>query len=249
MKAAVALSLCGIASACVRAQTVATGFAKLEKRPVLRHDMESFPRVVPNAAVTPAVAAKINASLERWDQQVLANAKFCRMERAGEPEADDWSRGVEVTMRGPHYLSLLAQDDYSCGAPHSLDASVALVYDLTTGSPVNWTRLLPPEAKGELLHKKGQLPIGLVRWPLLLKKEQKAANGDCKEVFSSDRAPSAYVVWLDGKAGALEFGPTGMIHFDSELCGEPVAIGVDEARKLGVAAELVDALEAARKGK
>ena len=221
----------------------------LKERPALRPGMDSFPRVVSNAAVTPGVAAKINASLARFENEVLTDARECRKQRAGQEDADDWQRTVTVTMRGPRYLSLLAEETYSCGAPHPLDDRLALVYDLTTGSPVDWTRLLPAGAKGEIVRSPHRLAVGLVVWPLIVKKEQDAAEEECKAVFEREKDDMSYDVWLDGAQGAVIFGPVGLVHYDSAMCGDPVALSGAEARRLGAAPELVDALDAAKQAK
>ncbi len=232
------------------------GIVALEQRPALRTEMDSFPRVTPNAEVTPAVAARINALLARLDKAVLANAKFCRKVRRGMEDADDWTRTVSVTMRGPHYLSLLAEDSYSCGAPHPLDDRTALVFDLTTGSPVNWTRLLPPGASGEITRDTHGIVFGFVKWPMLLRKEQQAAgqaavkdtDDECTSVFAPEHAADLqFMVWLDAGQESVMFAPVGLVHYDSAMCGDPVAIGVKEARQLGLASKLLDALSEAKR--
>ena len=216
-----------------------------------------FPRVLAGPGVSEAAAARINTSLDRFNAEVLSNAREChkdvrQMLRKGDIDSFDWDRDIDVPMRGPHYLSLVAEDSYICDAPHPLDGEIALTFDLTTGLPVNWIALLPKGATGEVIRSPGRLPLGFVHWPAMVQRTSKQAQKDpehegngCAQVFSD---PAMNIdVWLDAKAHAVVFTPLIGIHFDYAMCGESVSVGADEAARLGFAPELVAALRAARK--
>lgn len=239
------------------AQTAATdehdkpGLVTLKQQPPLGDEIAAFPRVEPNATVSAAIAAKINASLARWDKQMLADARDCaKAEKESRPddgESGDWSRTVSVTMQGPRYLSLLAEDAYDCGGAHPEDDRLALVYDVTTGEPVDWKQLLPAAAQEDKIRIPHSPTVVLVKWPLLLKKEQEEASGseDCGDVYTT-RDDIEFTLWLDADEGGVMFAPAGLSHIDSALCGTTLSLSAAEARRLGVAPDVVNALQEAK---
>ena len=85
----------------------------------------AFPRLV--AAPGDQAANRINQALVRVDERIRKAAKDCSTEggQAG------WKRTISVTMRGPHFLSLVAFDSWFCGGAHPDDDQFPLVYDLT----------------------------------------------------------------------------------------------------------------------
>lgn len=207
-----------------------------------------FPRVLPGATVTAAVAARINRSLDGFNAEVVADARSCGKEevRINKGSFPDYSRTVEIAMQGPRYLSLVAEDIYSCGAPHPLDAELALVYDLQTGLPVNWLKWLPPDAVGHIARSKGRPAIGYITWPRMMERvrehdpEEGNSAEDCKSAYKDSM--TAFNLWLDGEAHALIVSPQLGSHFDTAMCGQRLQIDAAAARALGVAPELVDQL-------
>lgn len=209
----------------------------------------SFPHVVTGPGVTAEVVTKINALLEKQDEKVRAAVKDCEKSfhelRPDAPkEHGEWSRGVEVTMKGPRYLSLMAEEEYNCGGPHPDQGLILpLVYDLTTGRPVDWIKLLPHGARAALNEAVDGTRVGVVEWPWLQRRAMREADGDCKESFSYGKTD--FALWLDGKAGTVMAQPFEVPH-TLIVCTGPVAITVAEARTLGFAQELTDALAAAQ---
>jgi hypothetical protein len=247
------IALCGIlflnslVSASLPAVWAQTTSVSLRKLPNIREDTEAFPRVIPNAAVPPEIAAKINASLERFDMQVRKDWRDCQKEAHGN---GDWSRSIQVTMSGPAYVSFLADETYDCANAHPEDIQTALVYDLRTGSPVNWSALLPPAAKGEVIRGAGRLSIGVVHWPAMLeraKKQSMKGDGgeDCGSAYEFPEAIT-FNVYLSATDHALALSPNLVPHIVSAMCSTVVLLKPEEAAKLGVAGSLVDALKTAR---
>jgi len=60
---------------------------------------------------------------------------------------DDWKRQIMVTMTGPRFLSIVAVDGFVyCGSAHPNSDTLAMVFDLTTGRPVNWMNFIARSA-------------------------------------------------------------------------------------------------------
>ncbi|MEO6923498.1 MAG: hypothetical protein ABI142_06710, partial [Bryocella sp.] len=224
MKVAVASLLAVTLSACsIVAQSPKTGAAaRLVAGPVtltaqpdlIRGEVPAFPRVVPGRAVSAAAAAKINAALARADKRVKAVALDCQASsKASQGKADPeaWQRVIEVTMRGPRFLSFLATDNSDCGGPYPNNGmQMPLVYDLTTGSPVNWLRLLPAGVKASIDSAPDGSNVGLVDWPALTALSKKKAEGECKGAF--DDGGLEYSLTLNARTGTLDAQPENFPH-------------------------------------
>jgi hypothetical protein len=136
---------------------------------------------------------------------------------------------------------------------------MSIVYDLRTGTPVDWERLLPPSLTGEV-----KLAVGMdgTRMVTLASprlhslylsgydRAIQAAGNDvpaedlasCKEtVQKTDNPPM--MVWLDAKSGGIA------IQFDLphavQACAAPVVIPVAVLRADGANVALLDAIDAA----
>ncbi len=226
-------------------QIVVSGPLVLKEQPDVYKGVAAMPQVV--SGVTPEVAAKMNAAFKRLDARVGAAAADCRkqfLEQQHKRGDDAWTRGVEVTMRGPRYLSVMATDSYDCGGPYPNDGLLLpIVYDLNTGGAVNWLKLLPPGASSGLDSAGDGSKVGAVIWPVLTKMASAQAEKDCKEAFATADAVS-FVLWLDARQGAVEAQPFSFPHAEA-ACADSVEIPVAQARKMGFNGEMLDALEAA----
>src|SRR6202044_3665920 len=80
---------------------------------------------------------RINAAFDALD------ARWSRFMH-GCPKEGETGRVVEVTMSGPQFFSVVLNDSESCGGAHPDGSTLALVYDLSTGKPVDWKTLLGP---------------------------------------------------------------------------------------------------------
>lgn len=88
---------------------------------------------------------RINVALAGLDAAVRTAWTSCK---ANGGKYAEWQRSVEVPMRGPRFLSVVITDDVYCGGLHPNVSVQAVVYDLGTGRPVDWTTLLPPALVG-----------------------------------------------------------------------------------------------------
>ena len=213
----------------------------LKSLPPLAKDVAAFPRI---AAPADAAAQRINLALDRQDKVVKSAAKDC--------PHDGWSRDITVAMRGPRYLALTAQDSWECGGAHPDASRLVLVYDLATGSPVNWARLLPATMiQSATLDTAGDgTRIGVIQSRALQDDYVKARTSDPKDPLDPDckdvvQDPDLkFNLWPDAQAGGVRIEPEGLPHVVA-ACGDSVPIPTAVLRKMGVQPALLDAIDSA----
>lgn len=204
----------------------------------LAKDIAAFPKLVAHDAI----ADKINAALVRLDQRVRKARSDCMKSKDA-----DWARSIEVTMRGPRYLSYLVSDSLSCGGAHPDASTFALVYDLATGAPVDWARLLPkPIVETTSLDTAADgASIGVVAsktlTALYVAGLGKDVDPSCKDALSE--TDLTFVLWLDREAKALAMQTVSLPHV-VQACADTVTIGAAKLRELGAAPTLIEALDA-----
>ncbi|WP_284945113.1 hypothetical protein [Acidisoma cladoniae] len=200
---------------------------------------------------------KINEALHRLDATVLKAAAACK---ASDSEHNSWDRSVDVAMQGPRFLSYAISDNEFCGGAHDDSSTMAIVYDLKTGSPVDWSTLLPPSLTGKLSLDMGADGTKMVTLsgrtlyalyltayrPRTGDPKKDAYDDDCRDTVAEagvDGAPPGMMAWLDAKTAGL------VVEFDlphvSRACGDSVTIPAAALRVEGSNATLVDALLAA----
>ena len=198
------------------------GPVQLQPQPdVVAGEVEAFPRVLSGPAVTPEIAIKINSALSRDEAAAKATLIECRDDlKQQQPDlkkkdlADAWQRSVDVTMRGPRFLSYtMATSEFCGGAYPELDRSSSIVYDLATGKPVNWLRLLPRGTKGVQGVLGDGLPAGWLQIPSLQRRTLQEAEPECKEIFNPDFGASiSFEVYPNARDGSLNFNTPDIEH-------------------------------------
>jgi hypothetical protein len=206
--------------------------------PKLHKSIAAWPRVV--ASSGDAAAARINAALTTLDKRFVAAAAQC-----GQFDAQ---RKVDVTLAGERFLSLVAQDSWYCGAYPDTE-TLALVYDLGSGRPVNWLALLPHawtlQATADSTFD--GTTIGMIKSQALstaywsYAKRGKDA-GDCESVIVDQDV--AYQAWPDAKADAVVLQPANLPHVVA-VCASPVEVPTAKLRQMGASAALLDDIDAA----
>jgi hypothetical protein len=221
---ALALSLLGI----VGAALAAPPGVELVPRPDLTKGMAAFPHLAPSAPF----AAQINAALDEARKKALDNAADCKTSEGG----NGVERYVDVTMRGPRFLSFLVTDNYWCGA-HPDSVRTAFVYDLTTGELADWNKLLPSSMAGKVVMDDG---IGLLNSAVLrriyVRNLVKSADPECKDVIAE--TDYNFLLWPDAKKRALVLDQNDFPHVVA-ACGGQVELSLSELRGLGVSEELI----------
>lgn len=225
-----------MATAVPAAEMAAT--VQFTPEPPVLPGVASFPRVtIINRAYQ---TARINRDLRGTDARVRTAAAACRP--PGQPRFE-WRRTVTATMRGPRFLSLVAEDHWSCGTYP--DASrLALVFDLDTGAPVNWLRLLPRTLAQETAtddYADGTV-LGLVKSKTLNRLYNHGLTKNCRGALTDDEL--AFQLWPDARADGLVLLTMEVPHA-AAVCARSVVIPTRTLRPLGVSPALLDAIDAA----
>ncbi len=195
----------------------------------------AFPRIA-----TPGgpAAAKINAALDRLDRRWAGFVRECR---AGGKD-NEAGRSVRVTLAGPRFLSLVANDEESCGGAHPDISTLALVYDLGAGRPVDWKPLLGPRLVTETSADTviDGTTIGMIGSKTLrdLYVRTDKPDKDCAEALADPGLH--FVAWLDGKRRALVIQP--VLPHVVAACADDAAIPAVDLRRLGADPALTAAL-------
>ena len=236
---AAALCICLVGSAAAAPDGIVT----VQKTPAAMKDVAAFPRLSGGGAT----ARKINKALVQGDLRVKKAAKDALASGNGK---GSWSRTVDVTMRGPGFISYVAHDDYFYGAYPDV-ATVALVFDLGTGIPVDWAKLMPASlavTSGTSTGADGTV-VGTIAAAKLTELYIKAvktedADAQCDDVLKQTELH--FIAWPDVKTNGLVLQQMDLPHV-AAACGPAATIPMATLRELGVDAKLLDAMEAGRK--
>jgi hypothetical protein len=223
---------------------------QLKPSPEIAKGIAAFPRLV--AAPDDKASQRINQALDKRDASARKMQKDC-LANVAKPSDADYERVIWVTMRGPFYLSFLASDNADCGGAHPSTSQMALVYDLASGAPVNWQKLLPKamvQATSTDTVVDGTV-VGFVTSKTLQSlwlKAEAAANPidpDCKDAVNDPKLTLS--LYPDAKAGGLAVQPGDFVHVIA-ACADTNVIPTAILRPLGVDAALLDAIDAAHAG-
>jgi hypothetical protein len=214
---------------------------QLTRSAAIAPDLAAFPRIAADAG---EAAARINRALAAADDRSRAFVKDCAAQEGEGPTSV--TRTITVTMRGPRYLSFVAYDYFDCRGAHPDTDTIALVYDLKTGAPVNWGALLPAAlvGKAELDTSGDGTRIGMASSPALQQLYLKGhkIDPDCIEPLSEPGLE--FILWADAEQGGLAIQPASLPHVVA-ACGDSATIPLSRLRQLGVKSELADAIQAA----
>ena len=242
---AVRVALCAwmLVAAGASAQTL----VQLVPQPGIAPGVIAFPRLAPSGPAS----AVINGALSVADARVRAAAADCTVGLAGSnagPDRHAWTRRVTVAMRGPRYLALIAADEADCGGVYPNADRFALVYDLRTGHPPDWSRLLPKALAQRVSVETGmdETPIGMVDGPTLkslylASALEAAAKVDARCMESLQQMAGPFALWPDARQGGLVAQPSRLPHAMA-ACGVPALLNVAVLRRLGVQPALLDAI-------
>ena len=208
----------------------------------LRPDFAAIPKI---SGPVDAAEQRINAALHRLDKAGLK----------GVCTGGEWQRQATITMHGPGFLSVEVSDNFYCGGAHPDDATYEVVYDLRTGYPVDWTKLLPASLTGDVTLQQGAegtrtvylASAELTRefWQGQVRPDPAHAGAARCDGLRPFGDPPPMRVWLAAAAGALEAMPD--IPHGTDDCFEPLVLYPADLRRLGAAPPLIAALEKAHK--
>jgi hypothetical protein len=212
----------------------------IPSRPVAR-GIAALPRLA--AHQDDKAAARINRALAAVDE----------IARNDVPDCKQWKRTITVRMRGPLYLSLLIHDDRFCGAYPDAQL-VSLVFDLRTGTPVEWKHVFPAEIveKERTMLEGGEAyevdVTSPMLWRLYTQLLSSSGHDDCGFALSDMEQWTRLMLWPDAAANGIGMQAADLPHVAS-VCRVPATIPIGRLHDLGVSGEFIDALdEAHRRG-
>jgi hypothetical protein len=196
---------------------------------------------------------RINAAVSRLDGIARTAAQDCKLSD-GKPGY--WDRTIDVPMRGPGYVSFVITDNTNCGGAYPNVSTMSIVYDLRTGSPVDWTNLLPASLTGTLVLQEGADGTKMVTLASrrlfelylagYLTANNPPADPDCGQIIEDTGRsdPPAMMAWLDARTGGLA------VQFDLihalQACAKSIVIPLATLRAEGAQTALMDAIQRAQ---
>lgn len=220
------------------------------------------PDIAPHVGALPRIIAprgpqtdRINRALAAADARVLDSAQQCRsqLQQSGhvvDPEAE-WQRSVSVAMQGPRYLAFVLADSWDCGAAYPSVAQFPLAYDLRTGAPLNWQKLLPRTlaAQATLDTAGDGTRLGVIASPALTALYLQEAGARIAQVDAGCTAAlhdtsMEFVLWPDAQRDGVALQPSNLPHVMA-ACGVDAVLPLATLRRLGAAPDLLDAIAAA----
>jgi hypothetical protein len=156
-------------------------------------------------------------------------------------------RTIEVTQRGPALLSLLVSEAADCGGVHPFNESYPLVYDLRTGTFVDWSLLFAgTDAKFGTTNATIGIPFTTVKsahlQALYVAGYKNRSDYSINDLVDSEKL-TTFSLYPQGNA--LEVIPVSVIQLDA-ACADPVELGPDALSSLGIAARWQDFLLASK---
>ncbi len=221
--------------------TAANAPLTLRKTPNLAKNAEAFPMLV---GATPAIA-RINRTLQAANAKQREDMKDCW--RDAPQDGYWWEQSVGAPLIGAHFVSLWAHGDLSCGGAHPNLVDETLTFDLTTGEPVDWRRLLPASLR---LATDGTVASDdAIASPALTalfvdQSTKEGVGADCQEAFAQQEMNFEF--WPDAKAKGLAMRAANLLHWAEGPCSGPVTIPVATLKRLGLDAPLIEDIEAGR---
>ena len=210
---------------------------------------------LPRLADGQGTAAVINEALRQGDEAVGAALAACLRGNTDAPGPPAyWKREIRVTLRGVRYLGIVETDDTYCGGAHGARWTKPWVFDLRTGSLVDWRRVLPPGWAAETREEQAWqgIEVNTVlsgplreayrrRYALALNRLPASVRAGCRNAISE---AGAFVLWPTARDDGLAVQAAGLPSAVS-VCALAVTIGVPALRGLGADPELVGDIEAA----
>lgn len=176
--------------------------------------------------------ASLDQSLKDCDEAYAGSPLSREHPASGDGEgAESWTQNIEVTMRGPAFLSIVATTDFYCGGAHPYGFTSAAVFDLKTGQPADPSAWLLPSAKASLVQE-DERNVSLeksVSAAGLLQAYRNSTHHECDDTFSDDQS---FLIWPDAKSREVKI-QADHLPGCCEACGIETGFTLEKARELG----------------
>ncbi len=219
----------------------------------VRKGLDAWPLIL-NA--NDATSKRLNTTLQEMNQKLTGALKACDANyrewakntggatEAKLPKAGEWERRVEVTMTGPRYISIVAIDKIIfCGGAYPDSDHIAMVFDMSTGDPVNWTAMIAKTAGASSYTDSvyDGTRVATVIFQALEKISLAKASTECKDAFT-DR--QSFLIWPDAAREQLVALPFALPHV-VQACAQEIDLTLDQARELGFDEAVIDSIQQA----
>ncbi len=233
----------------------ASQFFKLEPVRQLRKGIDAWPLIL---HANDAALKRVNAILQEMNQKLALALKDCDTNYAAWAQevgdaskgkggaAGDWERKVEVTMTGPRFVSVVATDTFIfCGGAYPDSDRIAMVFDMATGDPVDWTAMIAKSASASSLADSGYDGTNFVvlLLPGLEKINLASASPECKGAFDYQQM---FVIWPDAQKEQLVAIASGLPHVVSG-CEQEIHLTMEQIRALGFDETIIGSIESAHR--
>ena len=221
----------------------------------VRKGVDAWPLIV-NA--NDAASQRVNATLKNMNDKLAQALSECdtnyfawtkdvghESEGKGNPTGD-WERKVEVTMAGPQFLSIVATDTFiSCGGAYPDSDRNAMVFDMSTGDPVDWAAMIAKTAGASSIADTAYdgTEVGALILPALEKINLAAASPECKDAFDNQQL---FLIWPDAQKEQLVAIASGLPHVVA-ACEQEIHLTMEQARALGFDETIIDSIESAHR--
>jgi hypothetical protein len=153
------------------------------------HSLSSKAESLPRIAHPNQFERVINHDLRRLDTKAKSDALGCTG-ASGDGRRMFYERSVQVLSPGPRYLAIAVDVSTDCGGVHPYYYQFKLTYNLETGRPVDWAKILTKtDVQNYKVNPDHALPFALpaVR-SLILQKLYRAAWKDADQCSVDDVA-------------------------------------------------------------
>lgn len=160
-----------------------------------------------------------------------------------------WDRKVKVTMRGPRFVAMVADETSFCDGSYPNDDHVAVVFDMATGELVKWTDFVigvNETAAATFKSIDGATSSGISTTGLTeLALKRADTDPECRQALES-LGQMEFQIWPDARHEQLIVKVMGLPHV-VRACEEDIGLSIPEARQQGFRDDILGPIEQAHR--
>ena len=219
--------------------------------PQPRKGLDSWPEIVAPRSPSVDRANKTIAEMNESTSEALRECDDDYRQYKHLPESarvkGGWDRKVKVTMRGPRFVAMVADETSFCHGSYPNNDHASVVFDMSTGELVKWTDFTMggnESAAATFKSIDGATSSGISTSDLT-ELALKRANTDleCRKALKS-LGQMEFQVWPDARHEQLIVKAIGLPHV-VQACEEDIGLSIPEARAQGFREDVLAAIEKA----
>ena len=216
-----------------------------------RKGLDNWPKIV--APHSPSVD-RVNKTIAEMNESTSEALRECDddyRQYKNLPETarvkGGWDRKVNVAMRGPRFVAMVADETSSCNGSYPNNDHLAVVFDMATGELVEWTHFMlggNESAAATFTAIDGATSSGISTSGLTeLALKRADADPECRRALES-LGQMEFQIWPDARHGQLIVKAIGLPHV-VQACEEEIGLSIPEAREQGFRDDVLAAIEKA----